>query len=415
MVWAKTIKRIQDVVDWGLCIGCGACYYLCHKGAVALVNVDDVGIRAKFESDICGSCTECLTICPGHHLEAPPRLSGSHRADPEVLIGPTLEVWEGYATDSELRYAGASGGVISALSLYCLEKESMDFVLHTAMDERKPWLNTTVQSKSKSELLERSGSRYGPSSPCDSLRAVETSGRPCVFIGKPCDTGAVTMLRKERPHLDSKIGLALTFFCAGPPSARATLNLLGNLDVNPTDVSELRYRGKGWPGSFTVSYGRNQKKSLTYKESWGYLAMHSRSLRCNLCPDGLGELADISCGDAWHRYANNGNPGISLVLVRTERGREILRRATEAGYVELQPSTPSQVITAQGLVQRRKEVFGRLSVMRLFAVPAPGFAGFPLCEAWAGNPPKVKARTILGTMKRIIRRRLWHRNPVFLG
>jgi len=46
----RHIKTIQDVVDWGLCIGCGACYYARDKAAVTLVNVESVGIRPQFDS-----------------------------------------------------------------------------------------------------------------------------------------------------------------------------------------------------------------------------------------------------------------------------------------------------------------------------------------------------------------------------
>ena len=50
------------------------------------------------------------------------------------LIGPYLEVWDGYAADDEIRRKASSGGALSALSLYCLEKENMESVLHTGMD-----------------------------------------------------------------------------------------------------------------------------------------------------------------------------------------------------------------------------------------------------------------------------------------
>ena len=80
-------------------------------------------------------------------------------------VGFALEIWEGYAADPEIRRQGSSGGLLSALALYCLEKEGMGFVLHTGMDETKPWTNKTVQSRDRSEILARTGSRYAPASP----------------------------------------------------------------------------------------------------------------------------------------------------------------------------------------------------------------------------------------------------------
>ena len=225
--------------------------------------------------------------------------------------------------------------MLSALALYCLERESMEFVLHTGADETKPWLNKTVQSRSRSELLGRTGSRYAPASPCDGLGLIENSLRPCVFIGKPCDTAAVTMLRRERPELDQKLGLVLTFFCAGTPSTRGTLDLVKALDVPLDAVTSLRYRGEGWPGSFKVhSRGLAGEKSFPYMQAWGRLTGY-KPLRCNLCPDGLGNVADISCGDAWERLDSGQDAGRSIVVVRTRRGQEILHKAMAAKYVEL--------------------------------------------------------------------------------
>jgi coenzyme F420 hydrogenase subunit beta len=239
---------------------------------------------------------------------------------------------------------------------------------------------------------------------------IEQSKGPCLFIGKPCDTAAVNMIRRQRSDLNEKIGLVLTFFCAGPPSTQATMDLLGSLKIRPDEIEELHYRGNGWPGQFKVSFkNKSEERLLNYEESWGYLANHPRSFRCHLCPDGLGELADISCGDAWHHFQNNGNPGLSLILVRSEKGRMLLEHARSAGYVHLEPSSPEEVIKAQGMVQRRKEVFGRLWAMRACLIPTPKFIGFPLFQAWLEISLSKKTRSILGTLKRIFRRNLWYR------
>ena len=353
----RSIKTIQDVVDWGLCVGCGACYYICDKAAVSLVNVNSIGIRPKFKRNACQSCVKCLSICPGFFVEA--RLGAEAELDnstESALIGPTLEIWEGYAADQKLRFRASSGGILSALALYCLERENMEFVLHTGTDPKKPLSNTTVQSRTRNDLLERTGSRYAPSSPCDSLTYIENSENPCVLIGKPCDVAAVSQLRKKTPELNANLGLVLSFFCAGTPTTGATLDLLTKLGIDPGRVNEVRYRGDGWPGNFMVSYNQREKEEiLTYKESWHFLQKY-RSFRCHLCPDGLGELADISCGDAWHRYSEQQDMGRSLVLVRSELGKQILHRAMDNGYLTLTFSGLSEVFAAQGLPQRRREV-----------------------------------------------------------
>ncbi len=405
------IRSLADVVAWDLCTGCGACYFACPKGAVTLVNIESSGIRPVFKSPGCGECRKCLDICPGYSVDVA-AVAPSPATEAEHSFGNALEIWEGYASDPAIRFKASSGGILSALSLYCLEYEGMDFVLHTGTDKEKPWENRTVKSRSRRELLERAGSRYSPASPCEGLKAVEESESPCVFIGKPCDVAAVSALRKENPGLDKKLGLVLSFFCAGTPSTQGTLEVAQSLNVLPSQITSLRYRGNGWPGRFSVQYGSAPAEaSLSYEESWGALTKY-RPLRCNLCPDGLGRMADISCGDAWHDKGGKENPGLSLVIVRTARGKRILRDAIAAGYVVLWPAEASHVMSAQvNLLQRRRELFGRLAALRIFGIPYPDFKGFSLLHSWLQLPFRVKLRTLLGTARRIVKRRLYVRRP----
>lgn len=414
-LFPRKIATLRDVVEWDLCTGCGACFYACPKGGVSLVDEPSIGIRPRFESDACGSCRECLSICPGYSVDARLAVGPTpYETEADHEFGPALEIWEGYATDSQIRYGASSGGLLSALALYCLEHENMDFVLHSAMDEARPWISKTVQSKTRDDILRRMGSRYAPTSPCDGLQTVEESPRQCVFIGKPCDVAATAMLRKSRPKLDRNLGLVLTFFCAGTPSTRGTLDLVRSLGITPEEVNALRYRGEGWPGRFKVSSQNGaQEKSYSYAESWGKLAGY-RPLRCHLCPDGLGRVADIACGDAWERPQAD-EPGHSIAIVRTPRGREILRRALLAHYVELKPVGPEVVFSAQpNLLSRRRELFGRLFARRAMLIPIPQFHGFSLFHSWLRLPRSRSIRSVLGTLRRAVLRGMWRRRAVLV-
>ena len=403
------VKTLQDVVDWRLCIGCGACAYASPPGKIELVNLTNIGIRPRIQDpDYSGN--ECLSFCPGVGVSAP-----SGPADPKTAaekeFGAAIEIWVGYAADPEIRFRASSGGILTALALFCIERGGMGSVLHTGKDEERPWLNRTVQSQSRQQLLDRAGSRYAPSSPCDGLAQIENSDLPCVFIGKPCDVAAVASLRKTRPALDRNLGLVLTFFCAGTPSTQGSLDLVAGSSTSG-HLIDLRYRGEGWPGEFKARWEDGSEKSLSYEQAWSRLTSY-RPLRCNLCPDGLGQLADISCGDAWDEYdPQRPSPGISILLVRTPRGQRILRQAIEAGYLTLQPAGPERVLVAQkNLLGRRHELFGRLVALRLLGIPVPRYLGFSLVSAWMRLPLGRKFRTVAGTVRRALLRRWWTRGP----
>jgi len=351
-----------------------------------------------------------MAVCPGHATGDVAASEGNVHP----LLGPVIEVWQGHAADREIRFRGSSGGLVTALALFGIEHHGMGTALHTAMDPETPWLNKTVFSRNRGELLSAAGSRYATSSPCEGLGAVETSERPAVFIGKPCDAGAVAKARRVRTALDRKLGLVLSFFCAGTPSTAGTKELLARQAIPLEAIGSLRYRGDGWPGLFraTDAKGNELPGGLTYKESWHFLQKY-RPFRCQLCPDGTGQFADISCGDAWHVAQGSENPGCSLAVVRTEHGRDVFRAALKAGYLEVSPASVDDVLAAQpGLMSKREHVFGRLRALRLLGIPAPRYDGFRLPEAWRQLPLSARCHVMAGTWKRILLRGLWHRRPV---
>lgn len=399
-------KDVQEVADWGLCVGCGACAYVCSEN-VGLANVVNEGIRPTVERSHCGTCDQCLTVCPGIHVTHSSDVDRSAALDDLATSwGPILEIWEGYAADPEVRYSGSSGGLASALALYCTEKRGMHGLLHIGPDYDVPLHNKTFLSTSRREIVARTGSRYAPASPCDGLAKIEAAPSPSVFIGKPCDVTAVRMAQRLKPGLDEKIGVVIGFFCAGTPSTQGTLDLIKTLEIEPDTVEDIRYRGKGWPGKFSIKIKGEQqpREIMTYGDSWGFLQKY-RPYRCHLCPDGTSEFADISCGDPWYRRIEEGEEGHSLVLVRTERGREILRGAIASGYVILRRAESSILEASQmNLLQKRRTIWGRVLAMKILGIPTPSLQGFHLFENWKQLSFKDKVRSILGTVKRVIQR-----------
>lgn len=399
----KMIQNVRDVAEWRLCLGCGACASVCPQDKIQLHDFFAEGIRPVLDSD-CQDCSLCLQTCPSYEND---RTAANARAGiiPELVpyCGPVLEIWEGHATDPEIRFRGSSGGLLTILSLYCLEVEKMGGVLHTAADENIPWKNSTRLSRSREELLSATGSRYAPAAVCDSLREVEAANAPCVVVGQPSEITALRKAQTLRPALDKKVGLAMSFFCAGSPSTQGTLDLVQKLGASLEDVEEIRYRGKGWPGMFSVRLKGHEKPMAerTYAESWGFLQAY-RPLSVHLCPDGTGEDADITCGDPWYRKVEPGEPGSSLILIRTERGRQLFAAAMKAGYVTAKRVGVPEVLEAQkNLFEKRGAIWGRITVMKLFGLPVTKLIGFNLFRNWLRLSLENKLRSTVGTARRI--------------
>lgn len=405
------IESISDIVRWRLCVGCGACAYICPEKNIRLVDLVSEGIRPQIiDPARCGSCRVCLDVCPAHEVDYT-----SHQARagilPELLptFGPVLEVWEGHASDPEIRFQGSSGGALTALATYCLEKENMAGVLHIGQNPDDRLRNRTRLSRSRAELLEFVGSRYAPASACDRLDLIEQAPRPCVFIGQPSEVSALRKVQPLRPALDKNIGLVLSFFCAGSPSSKGTLELLKKLGVPADRLQNMRFRGRGWPGWFstTTQDDSTLKEHQTYQESWAFLQSF-RPYATHLQPDGSGEDADISCGDPWYKEVQPGEPGSSLIVVRTELGRKIIQGAIKAGYLNLTPAEPWKLVKSQeNLTGKRSTIWGRRLAFRAFGLPVTRLKGLPLFRLWLNLPVSDKIKSVFGTMRRIAARKYY--------
>jgi len=394
---SRSLDSVADIARWRLCVGCGACASVCPGQSIRLV-IDD---PAR-----CGDCRACLDVCPGYELDYSAH-AGRRGALPALAaaFGPVLEIWEGHARDPAIRFAGSSGGILTALSLFGLEKRGMHGVLHIGSDPADPLRNRTGLSRTRAELLARSGSRYAPASACDSLRLIEESPGACIFIGQPAEVAALRKAQRLRPLLDRRVGLALSFFCAGSPSTQGTIDLLATLGIARSGLASLRYRGEGWPGSFTAARPGSPEVRLTYAQSWGFLQKY-RPYAVHLWPDDTGEAADISCGDPWYSRPAPGAPGSSLVVVRTELGRRELRGAMDAGCVDLVPAEPWKLVKSQeNLIRKKRAIAGRRLAFRAFGLPLTRLRGFSLPGLWLGLSPVGKFNSIFGTARRIVQRK----------
>ena len=408
----KPFQSLSEVVASRLCIGCGACQPACPEDNIKLVDFYDEGIRPVVEdSSRCADCTDCLDVCPG--IETDFRLGVKNEGPLGKLAtanwGPILEIWEGHASDETIRYRSSSGGALSALALYCIEQGDMHGVLHTGQDDEDPLRNRTRLSCSREAVLAASGSRYSPASVCNGLKLIEEAPAPCAFIGKPSEIAALRKSQAQRPELDANVGVAMTFFCAETPPTRASDSLMRKLGVQESDtLVDLKYRGNGWPGHFApLCAGDTEPRGKqTYQESWAYLQSF-RPWSTHLWPDGGGELADISCGDPWYEQPDGKNPGSSLVVVRTERGRDIVRAAMAAGYLKLTPAELWKLDKSQeNLLKKKGATWGRIASMKLMGMKTPAFLNAHLWRCWLALDFKEKLGSTLGTLKRIKKRQL---------
>ena len=107
----------------------------------------------------------------------------------------------------------------------------------------------------------------------------------------------------------------------------------------------FRYRGHGNPGPTVVETTAGERFTKSYLEMWEDESGWDVETRCKLCPDALGEAADVAAADVWPGGAPTGeDAGFNGIIVRTAVGEDLVASAVEAGELVLgDPITPPGV------------------------------------------------------------------------
>jgi coenzyme F420 hydrogenase subunit beta len=222
-------------------------------------------------------------------------------------------------------------------------------------------------------------------------------------------------LRDESADMAARLPILIAIFCAGAPNLQATDRLLDRLGV-PGDarLTDLRYRGCGWPGLMAARYtdaaGQTQETpGIPYAEGWGEVLQSERRWRCRICADHTGAFADISVGDPWHDApVGDTAPGRSLIIARTPAGRALIEAAIAAGALIAEARDRDVIGRAQpNLRQAHGAAWGRRVAMQLAGMPVPQDHGAGLFALWRGLPLRDKVQSVAGAIKRIWRARLW--------
>lgn len=386
---SRLANAIDAVVQSERCTGCGACAQLDQRVQMNRTGGfmrPEVGFRADYSAeDDRAAAASFARICPGVQVRA-----GEHTgAERHPILGPIHGIWEAWATDSATRHLGSSGGTLTALAAWMVEEGHAHQVTGARSDE-DPRKTVSVSITTREQALASAGSRYAPCSNAAMPEATDPNG---AFIGKPCEATALRALAIDRAV---EAPLLMSFFCAGTPNQDATHSLVRELGIpDAATMKDLWYRGRGWPGNFTAVPEHGDPVSTSYKDSWGRALGPTVQWRCRLCPDGVGESADITAGDFW-RADKEGYPnfsegaGISVLIARSARGLDMIRRAADDGVIQLAPMNIDDVLKVQPYqVQRRRYLVGRLLGTLLTGTAVPRYRGFGLIKFTLRSPRRV--------------------------
>ena len=164
-----SINNLNDIVDNGLCIGCGLCQSIAGKEYIEISMTPKGRLEPKEIGKINPEVfKKILNVCPGVIIEGIPEEEITSNSESNLVWGDYLSLFYSWSTNKKIRFESSTGGLLNGLSLYLLESKKVKFIMHTDANPKKPLRSIYIFSYNKEELLgNESRSRSGPASPWD--------------------------------------------------------------------------------------------------------------------------------------------------------------------------------------------------------------------------------------------------------
>ncbi|GLR42030.1 coenzyme F420 hydrogenase [Mesorhizobium amorphae] len=366
---------LSEIVENGLCIGCGLCRSLAGPGAVEMVMTPEGRERPVARQALDKSTLiQINAVCPGTRIAGPPQAQISEAALTDPVWGPAERLVLGCAGDSTVRFIGSGGGVLTALGQFLLTSGRVKFILHVAASRSAPMRSERRLSFDAASVLEGAGSRYGPAAPLLDFSEILDRGEPFALIAKPCDVTAVRNLARLDPRVDEQMRYALAFVCGGASDLSKSEQVLQRFGLREDELALFRYRGYGNPGLNRIEAKDGRAFELSYRQLWEDEDKWMIQPRCKICPDAIGQLADIAVSDAWL----NGGPAVedeplNGIIIRTRRGVELFDAAVAAGALAIKRETSFAELgeLQSHQVRKRRAVWARLKGIEIAGKPVP--------------------------------------------
>ncbi len=352
-----------DVIDKGMCTGCGSCVSVCPTQVIKFV--DDVPTLQERPGEVpegeppIGKCIECKLCyfgCPVTDSLTPrmQELFGS-----EDVLGNYVHLYKAKTEVPEIAEIAQDGGIVSTIIAYALQHGLIDGAIVSVPSEENPWIPQPKIITSYEELLKSAGTRYSLSPNISSLaqyrdvveellaqHPVGEDWLRLAFVGTPCQTLGVRKLQSALDGVDIRpanlITLTIGLFCMENFDATKLHKLVQEktgLTVNQIRKMDIK---KGALRIFPKDGG--EAKTIPLEET-------SEAVRsgCHSCEDLTAWYADISVGSI-------GTPaGWSTVFTRTEKGKEIFDGAVREKMITKEPITEKGGTTLRRLADKKME------------------------------------------------------------
>jgi coenzyme F420 hydrogenase subunit beta len=398
---------VTEVTKAGLCTGCGLCASLAGPDKIRM----GLNIQGNMRPQVIGEVDAetnrtIMATCPGAVVTGPGQPDG---VTTHPIWGPIKSIHRSWSAEPDVRHHAAAGGTMTGLGRYLLDSGKVSAIVHVRASTSSPWLTDAYVSRTADEVMAGAQSRYGPAAPLLHVKRLLDEGETFAVLAKPCDISAMRALAQVDPRVEKQVPYLITNFCGGIFSGHVARSMVRYHGVEDDDVATFGFRGDGWPGPHRVQTKQGVNHDIAYADAykdkpWGY----DLQFRCKICPDAVGEVADLSLPDGWKlrdgRPVHDEAPGENVAVVRTERGSDLLRDAVAAGYLELDAVTMDELEAMHANHPDRKVgTPGTFLALRVAQQLSPTVSGYRPWRSARRAGYRVLRKQFLGTLRRVIR------------
>ena len=329
----KALKADKKELAGNACMSCGACASVCKLDAIRMTKTTEGFQIATIDQSKCVDCGMCQKVCPAlndveNHPEA-------------------FEVYAFKAND-ELRKNSTSGGAFAALAEAVIAQNGVFYGAAQTDD----FSVAHMRGESIDDLAKMQGTKYIQSDMTSCYAQIENDlkqGRKVLFSGTPCQVDGVKRFINIK-KLSVENFFAVDIICHGVPSPAFYQAYMKWLEKEyGSKVVDYKFRSKkiSWRGSSCYAKLADDRELKNEKKLCGFMNVYySDNITresCYNCPyTSKNRVGDLTISDYWGLENLDKNfedaLGVSMVLVNTEKGRELFKQVRGekiAGNIEV--------------------------------------------------------------------------------
>ena len=334
---------LSGVISSSMCIGCGACEMVDDSVRVTLHPT-----KQMFEPDGPGS-QAAADVCPAVRVD----FKGLQEyVFPGATPGPygvVEDVYLAQSTNRDRNWAASSGGLIKEVLRRLLSSGEIDGAI--ALDHVKGLDFAARLVTDPDDVDTLPGSIYHNLKQTPALELLRANRGRFAVVAIPCQLeGLYNYVSKFAPELRERIDVSIGLLCGWQYNMHSIRAMGSYLGFDPEHIDQISYRGGGPIGKLTVVTDEGDTYTASRRVDFSYQVAYDRHFntpRCHLCINHSNFLADLVVGDAWLPSTVFTKTGISLLICRTARSREIVEGLGRDGACSVQRVTTEEIRESQ--------------------------------------------------------------------